>query len=104
MVFRHPFPGPGVRILGEVKKRYAELLRLADDVFPGEPHRQVLRALVPASSSRFKGVAKVQYPTVKARRTCLALSASSSIATAKSSREMWDTPPASTSRVSVPRR
>lgn len=35
MVNRHPFPGPGlgVRILGEVKKEYADLLRLADDVF-----------------------------------------------------------------------
>ena len=35
MVFRHPFPGPGlgVRILGEVKKEYAELLRRADAIF-----------------------------------------------------------------------
>ena len=35
MVFRHPFPGPGlgVRILGEVKREYAELLRHADAVF-----------------------------------------------------------------------
>ncbi len=35
MVFRHPFPGPGlgVRILGEVKREYAELLRRADAVF-----------------------------------------------------------------------
>jgi GMP synthase (glutamine-hydrolysing) len=35
MVYRHPFPGPGlgVRILGEVKKDYAELLRRADDIF-----------------------------------------------------------------------
>jgi GMP synthase (glutamine-hydrolysing) len=35
MVFRHPFPGPGlgVRILGEVKPEYAELLRRADDIF-----------------------------------------------------------------------
>jgi GMP synthase (glutamine-hydrolysing) len=35
MVFRHPFPGPGlgVRILGEVKKEYADLLRRADDIF-----------------------------------------------------------------------
>ncbi|MCG7756394.1 MAG: glutamine-hydrolyzing GMP synthase [Nitrosomonas sp.] len=35
MVFRHPFPGPGlgVRILGEVKYEYAELLRQADHIF-----------------------------------------------------------------------
>jgi GMP synthase (glutamine-hydrolysing) len=35
IVFRHPFPGPGlgVRILGEVKKEYADLLRRADDIF-----------------------------------------------------------------------
>ncbi|MBT5227744.1 MAG: glutamine-hydrolyzing GMP synthase, partial [Proteobacteria bacterium] len=38
MVFRHPFPGPGlgVRILGEVKKTYADLLRLADAIFISE--------------------------------------------------------------------
>lgn len=35
MVYRHPFPGPGlgVRILGEVKKEYADVLRLADHIF-----------------------------------------------------------------------
>jgi GMP synthase (glutamine-hydrolysing) len=35
MVYRHPFPGPGlgVRILGQVKKEYADLLRLADHIF-----------------------------------------------------------------------
>ena len=35
MVFRHPFPGPGlgVRILGEVKREHAELLRRADAIF-----------------------------------------------------------------------
>ncbi|NCN43691.1 MAG: glutamine-hydrolyzing GMP synthase [Piscirickettsiaceae bacterium CG_4_9_14_3_um_filter_43_564] len=35
MVYRHPFPGPGlgVRILGEVKKEYADILRLADHIF-----------------------------------------------------------------------
>ena len=40
MVYRHPFPGPGlgVRILGEVKKEYAELLRQADHIFIEELH------------------------------------------------------------------
>ena len=35
MIYRHPFPGPGlgVRILGEVKKEYADILRVADDIF-----------------------------------------------------------------------
>jgi GMP synthase (glutamine-hydrolysing) len=35
MVFRHPFPGPGlgVRVLGEVRKEYVELLQRADDIF-----------------------------------------------------------------------
>jgi len=35
MVYRHPFPGPGlgVRILGEVKKEFADILREADDIF-----------------------------------------------------------------------
>lgn len=38
MIYRHPFPGPGlgVRILGEVKKEYADILRLADDIFMQE--------------------------------------------------------------------
>jgi len=35
MIFRHPFPGPGlgVRILGEVTGEFADILRLADDIF-----------------------------------------------------------------------
>ena len=35
MIYRHPFPGPGlgVRILGEIKKEYADLLRQADDIY-----------------------------------------------------------------------
>jgi len=35
MVYRHPFPGPGlgVRILGEVKREFADLLRQADAIF-----------------------------------------------------------------------
>ncbi|HZN22742.1 MAG TPA: glutamine-hydrolyzing GMP synthase [Burkholderiales bacterium] len=38
MVYRHPFPGPGlgVRILGEVKREYAELLQRADAIFIDE--------------------------------------------------------------------
>ncbi len=38
MVYRHPFPGPGlgVRILGEVRKEYADLLRLVDKIFIDE--------------------------------------------------------------------
>ena len=49
MVYRHPFPGPGlgVRILGEVKKEYADLLRRADAIFIEE-----LRAAVDAASGK----------------------------------------------------
>ncbi len=38
MVYRHPFPGPGlgVRILGEVKKEYADILRQADAIYIDE--------------------------------------------------------------------
>ncbi|WP_395668880.1 glutamine-hydrolyzing GMP synthase [Rhodoferax sp.] len=49
MVYRHPFPGPGlgVRILGEVKKEYADLLRRADAIFIEE-----LRAHVEADNGQ----------------------------------------------------
>ena len=49
MVYRHPFPGPGlgVRILGEVKPEYAELLRRADAIFIEE-----LRAAIDPVSGR----------------------------------------------------
>jgi len=49
MVYRHPFPGPGlgVRILGEVRPEYADLLRRADAIFIDE-----LRATVDAPSGR----------------------------------------------------
>jgi len=41
MVYRHPFPGPGlgVRILGEVRKEYADILREADAIFIEELHK-----------------------------------------------------------------
>ncbi|CBL45795.1 GMP synthase [gamma proteobacterium HdN1] len=41
MVYRHPFPGPGlgVRILGEIKKEYADILREADHIFIEELHK-----------------------------------------------------------------
>lgn len=41
MIFRHPFPGPGlgVRVLGEVREEYLDLLRLADAIFIDELHK-----------------------------------------------------------------
>jgi GMP synthase (glutamine-hydrolysing) len=44
MVFRHPFPGPGlgVRVLGEVKPEYVKILQLADDIFIEELYKQDL--------------------------------------------------------------
>jgi GMP synthase (glutamine-hydrolysing) len=44
MVYRHPFPGPGlgVRILGEIRKEYADVLRLADHIFIEELRRHGL--------------------------------------------------------------
>lgn len=44
MIHRHPFPGPGlgVRILGEVKKEYADLLRKADAIFIEELYKHDL--------------------------------------------------------------
>ncbi|XXQ67701.1 glutamine-hydrolyzing GMP synthase [Neisseriaceae bacterium B1] len=49
MVYRHPFPGPGlgVRILGEVNCEYADLLRRADDIFIEE-----LRNTIDAESGK----------------------------------------------------
>ncbi|MGC9560615.1 glutamine-hydrolyzing GMP synthase [Brachymonas sp. M4Q-1] len=49
MVYRHPFPGPGlgVRILGEVRKEYADLLRRADAIFIEE-----LRACIDHNSGK----------------------------------------------------
>jgi GMP synthase (glutamine-hydrolysing) len=44
IVYRHPFPGPGlgVRILGEVKREYADLLRLVDHIFLNALYREGL--------------------------------------------------------------
>jgi GMP synthase (glutamine-hydrolysing) len=44
MVYRHPFPGPGlgVRILGEVTRQYADVLRLADAIYIEELHKHDL--------------------------------------------------------------
>lgn len=49
MVYRHPFPGPGlgVRILGEVKKEFADLLRRADHIFIEE-----LRAFIDTDTGK----------------------------------------------------
>ena len=44
MLYRHPFPGPGlgVRVLGEIKKEYCDLLRRADAIFIDELHNYEL--------------------------------------------------------------
>mgnify|MGYP000285631736 FL=1 len=54
MVYRHPFPGPGlgVRILGEVKKEYADLLRRADAIFIEELREIRNRQRFPGSQQR----------------------------------------------------
>ena len=48
MLYRHPFPGPGlgVRILGQVKKEYADILRQADHIFMEELNNQDLYRLL----------------------------------------------------------
>jgi GMP synthase (glutamine-hydrolysing) len=44
MIYRHPFPGPGlgVRILGEIKKEYADILRQADAIYMEELYKNDL--------------------------------------------------------------
>lgn len=61
MVFRHPFPGPGlgVRILGEVKKEYAEILRKADAIFIDELHQADLYSKVSQAFAVFLPVKSV---------------------------------------------
>jgi len=61
MVYRHPFPGPGlgVRILGEVKKEYADILRLADNIFIEELHAHDLYQKVSQAFTVFLPVKSV---------------------------------------------
>jgi len=61
MVYRHPFPGPGlgVRILGEVRKGYAELLRRADAIFIDELRRADLYDAVSQAFAVFLPVRSV---------------------------------------------
>ncbi|TXL01384.1 GMP synthase (glutamine-hydrolyzing) [Methylococcaceae bacterium HT1] len=61
MVYRHPFPGPGlgVRILGEVKKQYADLLRQADAIFMDELYKQDLYQTVSQAFAVFLPIKSV---------------------------------------------
>jgi GMP synthase (glutamine-hydrolysing) len=61
MINRHPFPGPGlgVRILGEVKKQYADLLRLADAIFMEELYAHQLYEKVSQAFAVFLPVKSV---------------------------------------------
>ena len=61
MVYRHPFPGPGlgVRILGEVKKKYADILRQADAIFIDELHEAGLYQKVSQAFAVFLPVKSV---------------------------------------------
>ncbi len=61
MVYRHPFPGPGlgVRILGEVKKQYADLLRQADAIFMDELYKQELYQTVSQAFAVFLPIKSV---------------------------------------------
>lgn len=61
MIYRHPFPGPGlgVRILGEVKKEFADLLRKADAIFMEELYRHELYQTVSQAFAVFLPVKSV---------------------------------------------
>lgn len=61
MIHRHPFPGPGlaVRILGEVKKQYADLLRQADAIFIHELYKQGLYQTVSQAFAVFLPIKSV---------------------------------------------
>jgi GMP synthase (glutamine-hydrolysing) len=61
MLYRHPFPGPGlgVRILGSVKKEYVEILRQADKIFMEELNNQNLYSKVDQAFAVFLPVKSV---------------------------------------------
>jgi len=61
MLYRHPFPGPGlgVRILGQVKKEYADILRKADHIFMEELNNQGLYGKVDQAFAVFLPVKSV---------------------------------------------
>lgn len=61
MVYRHPFPGPGlgVRILGEIKKEYADILRQADAIFIEELHTANLYSKVSQAFAVFLPIKSV---------------------------------------------
>jgi len=61
MVYRHPFPGPGlgVRILGEVKKEYADMLRQADAIYIEELRKHDLYDTVSQAFTVFLPVRSV---------------------------------------------
>jgi len=61
MLYRHPFPGPGlgVRILGQVKKEYTDILRQADHIFMEELNNQDLYGKVDQAFAVFLPVKSV---------------------------------------------
>ncbi len=61
MLYRHPFPGPGlgVRVLGEIKKEYCDLLRRADAIFIEELHNADLYKKVSQAFTVFLPVRSV---------------------------------------------
>ncbi|MDC0499214.1 glutamine-hydrolyzing GMP synthase, partial [Candidatus Pseudothioglobus singularis] len=61
MLFRHPFPGPGlgVRILGPVKEEFAEILRHADHIFMEELNNQKLYKTVDQAFAVFLPIKSV---------------------------------------------
>lgn len=77
MIYRHPFPGPGlgVRILGEVRKEYADILRRADHIFIEELYKndlydkvsQAFVVFLPVKSVGVKGDARAYEYVVSLR-------------------------------------